>query len=270
MKDNSLLNGVEAEQEEKTIDQIEEESSNNELEKASSRPDFVDPEFWDQDNNKVKEEDLFKAFNAEKEKALGLRRKLSEKGSVKPPKTAEEYSLNESLNELLPSDSPAVSILKEKAFKAGLSKDQFNDFVSELMPALNEKGLISKGETELSDEEKQQQFNDYKNAELAKLGKEGPMALQKLANWGDSLVNKGVISRDEKPVFEAMITDAPSIVLLNKLMSLTGESSIPVKTAVLDGLPSRQEIDQIIASPEYANGEAKAHRIVKDYFEKTA
>jgi hypothetical protein len=268
--DNNLLNGVEAEQEEKTIDQIEEDNSQAELEAASTRPDFVDPEFWDQDTNKVKEEDLFKAFNAEKEKALGLRRKLSEKGSVKPPKTADEYSFNESLNEILPSDSPAIAILKEKAFNAGLSKDQFNDFVSELMPALSEKGLISKGETEMSDEDKQAEFNQYKEAELAKLGKEGPMILQKLANWGEGMVNKGIISRDEKPVFENMITDAPSMALLTKIMSLTGESSIPVKTAVLDGLPSRLEIDQMVGSEAYANGDAKTHRIVKDYFERTA
>ena len=138
------------------------------------------------------------------------------------------------------------------------------------MPALDAEGVISKPEAEKTPEEKQQEFEEYRDAELAKLGKDGPAILQRLANWGDGMVNRGVISRDEKPVFEAMITDAPSIALLTKIMSLTGESTIPVKTAVADGLPSRAEIDQLIASPEYENGNADVHRKVKEYFEKVA
>ena len=271
MSEESLLSGVEAEQEEKTIDQVQEEEYNaeqKESEEGPIRPDYISEEFWK--DGKLQEEDLAKAHKAEQDKALGLRRKLSEKGSVKAPKSVEEYSYNEDINEILPSDSPAAAILKEKALESGLSKDQFDSFISKIMPALSEKGMISKPEAEMTDEERDSEFNSFKEAELGKLGKDGPKILQKLANWGEGMVNKGVISPDEKPVFESMITDAPSMVLLTKLMSLTGESSIPVQTAVAGGLPSRAEIDQIIASPEYDAGNADAHKKVKAYFEATS
>lgn len=272
MSEESLLSGVQAEQEEKTIDQVESEVSETESEAAevkNTRPDSIDEAFWDAETGSVKQDELIEAYNQEKEKALGLRRKLSEKGG-KPPKDVGEYVYNENLNELLPVDSPTTKILKETALEAGLSKEQFGKFINAVMPALDAEGAISKPEAEKTPEEKQQEFEEYRDAELAKLGKDGPAILQRLANWGSGMVNKGVISEDEKPVFENMITDAASIALLTKIMSLTGESTIPVKTAVQDGLPSRAEIDQLIASPEYENGNADVHRKVKEYFEKTA
>lgn len=276
MTDESLLSGVEAEQEEKTVDQVEQEEyakSQEEptetTEEKTERPEYIDEQFWNEEDGKIKEEDLAKAFKAEQDKALGLRRKLSEKGSIKPPKSAEEYTYTDELTEILPSDSPATSILREKALESGLSKEQFSDFIGKIMPALSEKGLITKAEEPVSPEQQKQEFEEYRSSELAKLGSDGPKVLQKLANWGDGLVNNGILSRDEKPVYESMITDAASMVVLNKLMSLTGEASIPVKTAVADGLPSRAEIDQIISSPEYEAGDARVHAIVKNYFEKT-
>jgi hypothetical protein len=270
----SLLNGVEAEQEEKTIDQIEEEEFNEsqkepEEKEEPTKPEGLDDSLWDDESKSVKQDDLLAAYKKEQDKALGLRRKLSEKGSVKPPKDVSEYELDESLNELLPNESETTSLIKDKALEAGLTTDQFSNFMTKLMPALNEKGLIN-NEAPLSEEESKAQYEEFKSSELEKLGADGPKILQTLANWGDGLVNTGAISQDELPVYQNMITDAPSIALLMKLRSLTGEThSIPVKTAVTDGLPSRAEIDQIIASPEYDNGDAKAHAKVKAYFEAT-
>jgi hypothetical protein len=267
----SLLDGVEAEQEEKTIDQIEEEEYNKPEEEPEEvlKPEGLDDSLWDDENKSIKQDDIIEALNKEKEKALGLRRKLSEKGNVKPPKDVAEYELDESLNEILPSDSETTSLIKEKALDAGLTTDQFNNFMTQLMPALNEQGMIQPQEAELSEEEQTAQYEEFKNAELEKLGADGPQVLQTLANWGDSLVNRGVLSQDELPVFQDLAVNAESMVVLSKLRDLTGEIGIPVKTAVTDGLPSRAEIDNIIASPEYDNGDAKAHAKVKAYFEAT-
>lgn len=266
MTEENLLGNIEAEQEEKTVDQIEEEASQP---KEILKPEGLDDSLWDAENKKVKESDLLEAYKKEQEKALGLRRKLSEKGNVKPPKSADEYLADESIAEILPNDSEGMKTLREKALEAGLSKDQFNDFVTKLIPALHEKGLIAKPDT-TTDEEKQIRFEEYKKAELDKIGKDAPVVLQKLKNWGDGMVNKGILSRDELPVFEALASNAESVVVLNKIMSLTGEPSIPVKTAVVGGLPSRAEVDQLIASKEYEAGNADVHRKVKEYFEAVA
>lgn len=273
--EESLLAGIEPEQEEKTVDQIEEEEFNKQQEQADnkeestevSKPEGLDDSFWDEENKSIKQNDLIEAYKKEQEKALGLRRKLSEKGSDKAPKTTDEYVLDESLNELLPNESPTTTLLKEKALEAGLSKDKFNAFLSSVMPALKENGMLA--DSPLSEEEQEQQFEEYKQAELKKLGDNGPKILQGLANWGHALVNNGVLSKDELPVYNNLLTNAESIAVISKLRALTGEQDIPVKTAVQDGLPSREEIDQLIASKEYQEGNADVHKKVKEYFEAT-
>lgn len=270
MTNENLLNGVEPEQEEKSIDEMEQETANEETseQEDAKMPEGLEPELWDEENKSVKQDDLLKAYNSEKEKALGLRRKLSEKGNIKPPKAVEEYTIDESVNELLPSDSPVANILKDKAFKAGMSKDQFDVFVKELMPALDKEGVIQKPEAEMSSEEKEAAFAKRQEEEFSKVGPDAPKVVQKLVNWGNGMVNKGILSKDELSHFNDMAFSGETIVILNKIMgAYTDEPAIPVKTAVKDGLPSRAEIDQIIASPEYEAGDAKLHAQVKNYFE---
>ncbi len=277
MTEESLIAGIEPEQEEKTVDQVQEEEYNKQQEEQEKpegekpegeKPEGLDASLWDDEKKTIKQDDLLEAYKKEQEKALGLRRKLSEKGSDKAPKTVEEYTLDESLNELLPSDSPTTSLLKEKALEAGLSKDKFNAFLSSVMPALKENGMIA--DTPLSEEEQERQFEEYKESELKKLGDNGPKILQGLANWGHALVNNGVLSKDELPVYNNLLTNAESISVIGKLRALTGEKDIPVKTTVQDGLPSRAEIDQLIASPEYQAGNADVHKKVEDYFKSTS
>lgn len=269
MKEN-LLEGMEAKKEEKTIDEVEEEeyTKSQEEPETPEKPEGLDDSLWDDEKKSIKQDDLLNAYKKEQEKALGLRRKLSEKGETKPPKDIKEYVLDESLNEILPEDGEVTNLIKEKALEAGLTKDKFGDFMSKLMPALNEKGVISQNK-ELSEEEAKAEYEQYKEQELAKLGKDGTQIMQSLVNWGDSLINKGILSKDELPVYENMATDAASMAVLMKIRSLTGESGIPVKTTVTDGLPSRAEIDNMIASEAYQNGDAKVHKQVKEYFETT-
>ena len=221
MTEESLLAGIEPEKEEQPIEEVstqEEETVKTESEKTE-RPEGLDDAFWDADNNKIKIEELHNAYKKAEEKSLGLRRKLSEKCSDKPPKDVNEYVLNESLNELLPADSETTTLLKEKALEAGLSKDKFNDFMSKVMPALQEKGILQQ---ELTEEEQKVQYEEFKRNELEKLGKDGPKILQTLVNWGEGLVNNGVLSKDELPIYNNMVNSAESMLVLTKLMNLTG------------------------------------------------
>jgi len=265
----SLAQGVEAEKEQ-TLEDVQKETLATEFNlEPNKKPEGLDEEFWDEDESTIKQDELIKALSNEREKALGLRRKLSEKGAVKPPKAIDEYLVDESVDEIVPNDSDAMKILKETALESGLTKDQFKDFVEKLVPSLAEKGIIVKPEQELSDEEQAASFEDFKQKELTKLGKEGPAVLQKFVNWGDGLVNKGILSQDELPVFQQFAYDAPSLSILNKIMNAyTNESNIPTKTAVKDGLPSKSEIDSLIASDAYQKGDPKTHKIVTEYFQK--
>ncbi len=265
MTESNLMAGVEAEQEELTVDEQQEQQQQEVAEVI--KPEGLDDSFWDEENKSLKQDDLIKAYQTEQKKALDLRKALSQKGSFKPPKEANEYNYEESLEEVLPEDGEASQMLKQTALESGLTKDQFNSFVSKLIPNLQEKGLLTFNGPELSEEEQEAQDAEYREAEIAKLGKDGQRVLQGVVNWGQGMVNKGVLSKDELPVFQNMATDAQSLVVLNKIASLTGEPSIPVQTAVPDGILSRDEVDEIIRSDAYQNGDASAHRKVKAHFE---
>lgn len=243
------------------------EPENQEEAKEGARPEILDESYWDEESKEIKLESLVKDLETEKKKALDLRKIISQKGAIKPPKEVTEYTLSEELKDSVPDDSDFMSVARDKALDAGLSKDQFSNFLSNVIPALREKGIIKEIEPELSEEEQQAQFKEYMQAELGKLGKDGQKVLNSVSNWGKGMVNKGVLSQDELPVFNKFAADAESLVVLNKIMSLTGEQAIPTKTAVVEGLPSRAEVDQIIASEAYQKGDAKAHKIVTNYFQ---
>ena len=261
MTEQNLMANVEAEQEEVSIDEQQEQEVSEVL-----KPEGLDDAYWNEENKTLKQDELIKDFQTEQKKALDLRKALSQKSSFKPPKEANEYQFSENLGEILPEDGEASQMLKETALESGLTKDQFNSFVSKLVPNLQEKGLLTFNGPELSEEEQEAQDAEYRETEIAKLGKDGKAVLQSVVNWGQGMVNKGVLSKDELPVFQNMATDAQSLVVLNKIASLTGEPSIPVQTAVPDGILSRDEVDEIIRSDAYQNGDASAHQKVKAHF----
>lgn len=263
---SNLMAGVEAEQEELTVDEQQEQQQEQEVAEIV-KPEGLDESFWDEENKSLKQDDLIKAYQTEQKKALDLRKALSQKSSFKPPKEANEYSYSEDLGELLPEDGDASQMLKQTALESGLTKDQFNSFVSKLIPNLQEKGLLTFNGPELTEEEQEAQDAEYREAEIAKLGKDGKRVLQSVVNWGQGMVNKGILSKDELPVFQNMAIDAESLVVLNKIASLTGEPSIPVQTAVPEGILSRDEVDEIIRSEAYQKGDASAHAKVKAHFE---
>jgi hypothetical protein len=267
MKETNLMDGIEAEREEGSVDDVEQESISEEsTPKAPGRPDGLDNNYWDEESGSIKTDDLLKDFRAEQKKALDLRKIISQKGSVKAPKEISEYTYSEDLNDIIPSDSETANLLKQTALDSGLSKQQFDSFISKIIPSLQEKGILTMGDTPLNEAEQEIQAAEYREAELAKLGKGGKDVLQSIVNWGEGMVNKGILSKDELPVFQNMAIDAPSLVVLNKIMSLTGESSIPVRTAVPNGIASRAEVDEIIKSEAYQNGDTAAHAKVQAHF----
>lgn len=267
MGKESLMSGVEPENQEIDNESEQVESSNEDegLKLTNRRPEELDDKYWDEEKGSVKMDELLNDYKTEQKKALDLRKILSQKGSTKPPKDVAEYQYSEDVLSLIPEGSDTANLLKEVALDSGLSKDQFSSFVSRLIPSLQERGLL-KFDEQLTEEQLEAQHNEYKEAELKKLGNDGKRVLQTVVNWGEGMVNSGVLSRDELPVFQDMATSAESLVVLSKIASLTGEPSIPVKTAVIDGLPSQKEIEEIIASDSYKNGDSAAHKKVEHYF----
>jgi hypothetical protein len=290
MTEMSLMSNVEAEKEPETIQKLEYEKEQEEalkqdqqpeeekdspndseelkeVKEPATKPEVLSDNYWDEEKGEIKLDNLVKDLETEKKKALDLRKIISQKGSVKPPKEAGEYTVSEDLAELLPEDSEAMTLLREQALEAGLPKEQFATFMEGLLPAMKEQGLLVENEPELSDEEKEEEFNKYRDQELEKLGSDSKKILQRVVNWGDGLLNKGILSKDELPVFQSFANDANSLLVLNKLASLSGEPEIPVQTAIPDGVLSRKEVDELIRSEAYKKGDVETHMKVKKHFE---
>lgn len=237
----------------------------------SDIPEGIDPNFWDAEKKAVKSDELMKAykdteekFKKEEEKAKGLRKIISEKGSFKAPKDASEYTIeDEAVKAMLPDESIGMKSLRDSAFEAGIPKEAFAKFVAKLMPTLKENGILAEEKTP---EQQAEEDKAYRDSELEKLGKDGPKIRQTVVNFGQGLVNKGVLSKDELPAYNQLVYNAQTMKVLSKIINLTGEHSIPTNTVVSEGLPSKQEIDEIIKSKEYQNGDTKAHKKVADYF----
>lgn len=237
-----------------SLDKAEESQDKPNESSKAAKPDFLDEEFWNKEKNEVDLEKLAKSFSQEKEKALGLRRKLSQ-GLPKPVEKVEDY---ESINvEGLSIPKSIDSTLKEVALAAGLSKDQYTKLFPQLISSLSSSGLV-----EIIDPEDQ---SKYIEAEKQKLGSNADVILDNIKLWGSGLVNKKVISESELPHLLDMVHNAESANILTRIIKMTGEKSIPLNSESMGD--SLGEIRKIMSSPEYQRGDSELHSRVSKYFE---
>jgi hypothetical protein len=94
---------------------------------------------------------------------------------------------------------------------------------------------------------------DYKiNVEQEKqmLGPNAEARIQGMVKWGANLVQKGVWSSDDFEEFKVMGGTAKGIAALEKLRA-SYEGRIPTETTPVDGVPSKEELQQLVADPKY-------------------
>lgn len=241
------------------VDDIEKETK-------KEKPEDLDEKYWDVEKNEFKTDELLTDLEKAKKNALDLRKKLSQKGAK--VKDAKEYKLKEAdeILEIVPSDSETMKVLKESAFESGMDNGQFNTFLKKIIPELQEKGILKTKEAELTPEQQEAEFKEFKENEIKKLGENGQNVIQSLSNWGSGLVNKGVLSIEDKTVFDNMGYDADSIRVLMKLRAISGEPSIPIKTNVPNSMKSEDEIKSLMMSDKYKAGDPATVRTVKEWY----
>ena len=238
----------------------------------TERPEDLPVEFWDEDSGAFKSNELFEGYKKEKDKALGLRQQLS-KGMQKAPKDSSEYEidlieLQESSNIDIPDDDAGMKIAREAALESGLSKSQFKTFVGKYMKDMVDSGAMERPQhQELSKEQIQEDNKKYIEDEKQKLGDNGEQIIGAIKNWGKQQVHNGVFSEDDYKSFLDLGHNANSIRVLNLLRKSSGDLSIPTNVQPIDGLSSREEIDGLIASPDYESNR-ESQRKVTEYFQK--
>jgi len=82
------------------------------------------------------------------------------------------------------------------------------------------------------------------------LGPNADARIQGMVKWGAGLVQKGVWSSDDFEEFKIMGGTAKGIAALEKLRA-SYEGRIPTEVTPVDGTPSKDELQQLVADPKY-------------------
>ena len=196
------------------------------------KPEYLDPQFWK--DGTVDTEALQKSQR-------DFRNKAREKG-FNPPDSAEAYTFEapEGFELENTSDDPIIEASKQIAFKHSMSQEHYSDFMQEMIAVISENNPP---------------FDAA--AEKAKLGTNADKLVQAVADWGDHLVKVGLWNEDEHKAVIEMGSTAEGIKALTKLRThYVREHSIPIDTAIQEGLPSADELYQLVGSERYNNDPA--------------
>lgn len=280
MEDNTqetgLLGGT-TEEDFKTPDQEEDTSVNvfdaqeEETEETVAkleRPEGLPEQFWDEENSTFKGTDLYNEYKKEKKIALDLRQKIS-KGQPQPPESPDSYQVNherivEELGYEIPEDDAGIAVFKKVAFENGLDQDKFENILTGYMKEIMNHPDAAVEDSNTMSEEQQAA---YQKEELGKLGGNADVIIKGIKNWNQQLFYDGVFSEDDLKVAQNMGFSAAEIRVLNKYRESAGNLSIPDGGSHIDGMESQQEIDKILASPEYEK-DPVLQKKVSDYYHK--
>lgn len=228
-----LADAVESSQEEETT------------EATSEKPEYLDPQFWDAEKGEVNTEALQKSQR-------DFRNKAREKG-FNPPDTADAYKFEapEGIELENGDDDPIIKATKETAFKYNMSQEQYNGFMQEMVKVIADNNPP---------------FDAA--AEKAKLGTNADKIIQSVADWGNHLVKMGLWNEDEHKAVIEMGSTAEGIKALTKLRThYVREHSIPINTAIQEGLPSADELYALVGSERY-NNEPEYRKEIQEKFRR--
>jgi len=207
----------------------------------AARPEFLPEQFWDADAATVKQDALVKAWKDSRDHI----KQLSATQNV--PETADKYAFNkpEALKRDIPKDDPALSLFNRAAHHAKLSQTQYDALAGHFLMGID---AMVPPALDLA-------------AEKAKLGPNGDAVIQQVAAWGDGLVKDGVWSKAEYDEIIVMGSTAEGIKALHKVAVRYGEKPIPLDGAVIEGVPSLEELYSLVATEKYQTDPAERARV---------
>jgi len=205
-----------------------------ELDFSLGRPEEFPEEFWDQDGKKVNVNKLFSEFNKKDKIAKDLRAKIGRREyEGKAPEDIADYKVDvaEDLLLLVPDNDPLMQAVRESAKEIGLPAEQFNKLISPVIAKLGK--LYSEQGAGQSAEQTEEQANEYRSAEIAKLGPSGHKIKEAVKNYVIQLGADGSFSAEEVEAAKSMINSAASLRVFNKFRMMKGGSNeVPIDMPV--------------------------------------
>jgi hypothetical protein len=208
------------------------------------RPEWLPEKFWDAEKKEPRTEQVAKSY-AELEKQFKL-------GKHKPPKDG-KYDLTPFADKVS-SDDPLMGKYTEWAAKHGLSQSAYEELVGQVVE------LAGGAQAEA-------QINA--KAEREALGANADAIIGSMTEWARGFVRSGVWSAEDFEEFKIMGGTAQGMKALMKVRE-SYEGRIPLQQTVVDtDMPTREDLDAMIADPRYLKEPAFRDKVTKG-FEKLA
>lgn len=224
---------------------------------ANGKPDSLPDDFWDKEKNTPIVEKIIDAYTHEKNRADGLRKKLSkgefESGAPDDPK---EYNveLGEELKDLQLEGDSVWEAARVAAKEAGIPKETFAKFIA---PVLQKMHDIAPKEPTTED------IAAYKAQELEKLGPSGIKIAHNVKAFVNELEAKGILVKEDIAEVQSMITTAGALRVFNRIRAaMTNVQDVPVATeTVLQSNASKAELEAKLIAAANSGNEAQYNAI---------
>jgi hypothetical protein len=217
---------------------------------TEGRPEGIPEKFWDNKKGEIRSEALAKSYDDLRKEFNKL--KGGKGKDPKAPENAEDYLAEfETPKEIetedgvkaldrvrdIPSDDPALIAFSESAKKYGLSKEQFNGIIMDVLAGAND--------------QLPEPFD--REAEMSALGGEEKALpfIKTNQNYLLHLHKNGVLNEGEYKYALAFGTTAVGVQTLNKLRINSGEKPIPVGATATTGAKTPDECAAMLANPLY-------------------
>ena len=198
------------------------------------KPDYLPDNFWDAEKGEAKYEAMAKSWS-------DLRKTISQ-GKHKAP---EDGKYDTKVFGETAADNPIANTLVDWAKEHGISQAQFDDLANKLQTKSQE---VMAGEV------------IDPQAELKALGPNANAIVKGMADWGRSLVNKGVWSADDFEEFKIMGGTARGIQALLKVREAY-EGRVPIESQPMEGAMSKEELFAMVGDPKYNTDPAYRQKV---------
>lgn len=204
------------------------------------RPEWLPEKFWDADKKEPRLDQMAKSY-AELEKNFRL-------GKHKPPKDG-KYDLTP-LGDKVPADDPLIAKYTEWAGKHGLSQSAYEELASQVLEMA---GNV----------QAEAQINV--KAEREALGANADAIINSMVEWARGFVRSGVWTAEDFEEFKIMGGTAQGMKALMKVRE-SYEGRVPLTATIPQSdLPSREELEAMIADPRYLKEPAFREKVTRGF-----
>lgn len=204
------------------------------------RPDYWPEKFWNKDGNEPDLEGLAKSYSELEKKFRAGKHKPPEGGKYDTSTLGEDIS-----------DDPLATAYVGWAAKYGLSQEAFDEMAGQFSEIMGAQNAATSQNME---------------REKALLGPKADAIIKGHAQWARGLVEKGIWSTDDFEEFKIWGGTAKGLNALTKVREMY-EGRVPVESVPIEGAPSKDELYEMVAKPEYKT-DAQYRRKVEKLFQQ--